>query len=153
MIEIVHNFDSDQFMWLWAKYVRSFNEKYHCTNSIRGPYSQKFSKHNPEFNSPLAVVMDEQPLNSYHAVYICGVSKQGYSTKANYPHNVHVAIRPETGAEEKWSFEKWVLNIRNGRLLPIPAKEEDLPTRYRSLPSEYTKCRIFRWSACFFHRP
>lgn len=97
--------------------------------------------------------MDEQRLGSYHAVYICGVSKQGYSRKTNYPHNVHVAIWPETGTVEKWSFEKWALHIRNGRLLPIPAKEEDLPTRYRSLPPEYTTCRIFRWSACFFGRP
>jgi hypothetical protein len=153
MIEIVHNFDPNQFVWLWAKYVTGFNEKYHCTNSIRGPYSQKFSKHNPEFVTSAVIVMDEEPLGSYRAIYICGVSKQGHSRKANYPHNVHVAIRPEAGTVEKWSFEKWVVHIRNGRLLPIPATEEDLPTRYRRLPSEYTTCRIFRWSACFFRRP
>ena len=153
MIEIVHNFDPNQFVWLWAKYVTGFNEKYHCTNSIRGPYSQKFSKHNPEFVTSSAIVLDEQPVGSYLAIYICGVSKQCYSRKANYPHNAHIAISPELGAVEKWSFERWVLRIRNGRLLPIPATDEDLPTRYRSLPSEYTTCRIFRWSACFFPRP
>lgn len=152
MIEIVHNFDPDQFVWLWAKYVRGFNEKYHCTNSIRGPYSQKFSRHNPEFVSSAAIVMDEQPVGSYRAVYICGVSKLGYSRKANYPHNVHVAIRPEAGTVERWSFEQWVVRIRNGRLLSIPASERDLPARHRCLPPEYTTCRIFRWSACFFCR-
>ncbi len=152
MIEIVHNFDPDQFMWLWAKYVTGFNEKHHCTNSIRGHYSRKFSKNNPKFAKSLAVVMDEQELGSYRAIYICGVSKDGYSKKTNYAHNVHVAICPEVGAAEEWSFEKWTLRIRNGRLLPIPGNVDELPIQYRGLPSEYTTCRIFRWSACFFFR-
>src|SRR5258708_29995110 len=88
MIEMVHNFNPDQFMWLWAKYVTGFNENYHCTNSIRGHYSRKFSKNNPKFASSSVIVLDEQQLGSYQAVYVCGVSKQGYSRKANYPHNV-----------------------------------------------------------------
>jgi hypothetical protein len=153
MIEMIHNFNPDQFMWLWAKYVTGFNENHHCTNSIRGRYSRKFSKNNPKFGSSSKIVMDEQELGSYEAVYICGVSKQGYSTKANYVHNVHVAICPKAGATADWSFEKWSLRIHNGRLLPIPASADELPVRYRGLPPEYTSCRIFRWSACFFARP
>jgi hypothetical protein len=152
MIEMVHNFNPDQFMWLWAKYVTGFNENYHCTNSIRGHYSRKFSKNNPKFASSSVIVMDEQQLGSYQAIYVCGVSKQGYSRKANYPHNVHVAIRPEVGAVAEWSFEKWILRIRNGRLLRIPPTDDELPEPYRGLPAEYTTCRIFRWSACFFDR-
>jgi hypothetical protein len=150
MIEITHNFDPRQFMWLWAKYVTGFNERYHCTNSIRGRYSKTFSKNNPAFTTTPIVVLDEQPLDSYHAIYVCGVSKQGYSKKENYPHNVHAAIRPELGAVDEFSFEKWTLRIRNGRFLRIPPDEKELPDQYRSLPPEYTTCRIFRWSACFF---
>jgi hypothetical protein len=154
VIEIAHNFDPNQFMWLWAKYVIGFNDKHHCTNSIRGRYSRKLSKNNPEFAATQFMIMDEQPLNSYSAIYICGVSKAGYSRKANYPHNVHVAICLDEGSVAEWSFEKWTLQIRNGRCLPIPATEEDLPAQYRVLPPAYTTCRIFRWSACFFsHSP
>ncbi len=150
MIEVMHNFDPNQFMWLWAKYVTGFNENYHCTNSIRGRYSQKFSKNDPKFFRSPVIVMDEQPADSYRAVYICGVSKQGYSRKANYLHNVHVAICPEFGGVAEWSFENWILRIRNGRLLPIPSNRDELPAQYRSLPVEFTTCRIFLWSACFF---
>jgi hypothetical protein len=149
MIEIVHNFDPSQFRWLWAKYVTGFNDRYHCTNSIRGRYSRKFSKNNPEFTNGGLLILDEQQLGSYEALYICGVSKSGYVRKANYPHNVHIAIRPEAGMVEAWSFEKWTIEVRNGRLLAIPA-EEDLPAKYRMLPPEYTTCRIFRWSVCYF---
>jgi len=152
MIEIVHNFDPSRFMWLWAKYVTGFNDKHHCTNSIRGRYSRKFSKNNPEFAASPFIIMDEQPLGSYRALYICGVSKTGYSRKTNYAHNVHVAIRPEEGTVEDWSFEQWTLRVRNGRLLAVPASPEELPPEYRVLPPEFTTCRIFRWSACYFSR-
>lgn len=150
MIEITHNFDPHQFMWLWAKYVTGFNDQYHCTNSIRGRYSRKFSKHDPGFVTSEVMLMDEQPSATYRAVYICGVSKTGYSRKANYPHNVHVAIAPLDGSVAEWSFERWHLHIRNGALLSIPERKEDLPLHYQLLPPAYTTCRIFRWSACYF---
>lgn len=153
MIEITHNLDPRRFMWLWAKYVTGFNEKYHCTNSIRGPYSKKFSKNNPEFARAPVITMDEHPMDSYNAIYICGVSKQGYSNRENYRHNVHAAIRPQSGSHDEWAFEEWVLRVRNGTFLAIPTSEEELPVKYRSLPPEYTTCRIFRWSACFFSNP
>ena len=149
MIELVHNFDAAQFMWLWAKYVVGGNDKYHCTNSIRGPYSTKFSKNNPSFSPATPVIFDERPAGSYRALYICGVAKQGYSKKQNYLHNVHAAILPEDGAADLWTFEKWEMKVSNGRFLPIPSGE-DLPFRYRNLPDEYTSCRIFRWSVCYF---
>ena len=152
MIEIVHNFDPNQFMWLWAKYVVvvGFNERYHCTNSIRGRYSKKFSKNNPLFAVASSVLFDELALGSYQAIYVCGVSRRGYLKKQNYPHNVHAAILPEIGAEDQWSFEGWRMALQNGRFLPIPPAIECLPERYRGFSDEYTSCRIFRWAACYF---
>jgi len=150
MIEITHNFDPDRFMWLWAKYVTGFNEKHHCTNSIRGRYSRVFSKNNPEFRKTPTLAMNEQPLGSFYSIYVCGVSKQGYTNKANYAHNVHAVIRPEPGSVDSWSFEHWTMLVRGGTFLPIPAGETELPDRYRGLPTEFTSCRIFRWSASFF---
>jgi hypothetical protein len=149
MIEIVHNFEPSKFMWLWAKYVTGFNDKHHCTASLRGVYSKKFSRNNPLFAATPSVLFDEQPWNSYQAIYVCGVSKAGYSRKQNYSHNVHVAILPALGVNEEWSFECWRMSVKNGRFLRIPGLEH-LPERYRTLPDEYTTCRIFRWAACHF---
>jgi hypothetical protein len=150
MIKIVHNFDPNQFMWLWAKYVIGFNERYHCTNTIRGRYSKKFNKNNPLVAVAPSFLFDEQAWGSYQAIYVCGVSKRGYLRKQNYPHNVHAAILPEIGAEDQWKFEGWRMALQNGRFLPIPATPECLPERYRGLSDEYTSCRIFRWAACYF---
>lgn len=150
MVEIVHNFEPKQFLWLWAKYVVGFNENHHCTNSIRGHYSKKFSKNNRSFAANSSVLFDELDWGSYQAIYVCGVSRLGYRKKQNYPHNVHAAILPEMGTEDKWSFEGWQMAVHNGRFLTIPPSPKFLPERYRGLPDEYTNCRIFRWAACYF---
>lgn len=40
MIEIRHNLEKEKFKWLWSKYVVDGNDKYHCTNSLKGKYSK-----------------------------------------------------------------------------------------------------------------
>lgn len=150
MIEIAHNLEPRDFVWLWAKYVTGFNPKHHCTNSIRGRYSRKLSKHNEQLTTSRVIAMDECHPDSYQAVYICGVAKQGYAKKTNYEHNLHVAICPQPGSADAWSFEKWRLHVRGGTFLHIPTTAEELPAAHRDLPPEYTMCRIFRWAACFF---
>jgi hypothetical protein len=146
MIEIVHNFEPKKFKWLWAKYVNGVNDSRHCTHCIRGSYSKHFSKLNPMLSS--SIEFEEQPLGSFSAVYICGVSSMGYTKHLNYPHNVHLAIQPEEGATDTWTFENWSVGIRNGRVLVIP-DTKDLPAQYQSLPAEFTTCRIFRWAVCW----
>lgn len=150
MILITHNFDASKFMWLWAKYVTNFNERHHCTNSIRGRYSKKLWKGNPELGEQPTISLDEQPESGFEAVYICGVAKAGYSSHRNYPHNVHTAVVPAPGQSDDWRFENWTLHAENGLFLPIPTVPQQLPTRFQSLPPEYTTCRIFRWAACYF---
>ena len=51
MIKIKHNLDANKFKWLWCKYVQAGNDEKHCTNSLKGKYSKKFSKHNENFNN------------------------------------------------------------------------------------------------------
>jgi hypothetical protein len=143
MIEIVHNFRPEKFKWLWTKYVTGRNDLHHCTNSIRGRYSKKLTRLNRDFSQTL--VLDEMPVNSYSAIYVCGVSAAGYAQHKNYPHNVHLPIEPLPAHEDHWAFEDWTVTIRNGRILPIPS-EHEIPLRYRALPPEFTTCRIFRWA-------
>jgi hypothetical protein len=153
MIEVFHNLDPSKFVWLWAKYVTGLNDCHHCTNSIRGRYSKTFSKHNPDFSTQSPLLLDEAPPGTFRAIYICGVSKFGYSAKRNYIHNLHAAILPEAGARGDLEFENWRIAVRNGRFLGIPADAAELPEQYRGLPAEYTTCRIFRWAACYFSQP
>ena len=142
---IRHNFTPADFMWLWAKYVLGFNDQYHCTNCLRGPYSARFSKaKNHRLAEDREIVFDEHV--GHTAIYICGVARKGYSTKKNYEHNVHLAIRPSPGTQDEFTFEQWKVEIDGGIALPIPAVEA-LDARYRELPPAYTTCRIFRWGS------
>jgi len=142
MIELSHNFNPAKFKWLWAKYVTGFDERHHCTNSIRGHYSRKFSKRNPNLTDSNGIDFDERSPNSFDVIYICGVSSNGYRTKLNYPHNVHAAIISESDKIDEWCFESWRMTIRGGRFLPIPSIE-CLPERFIRLGDEFTTCRIF----------
>ena len=146
MIILEHNLDPKRFKWLWAKYVRGVNDAHHCTNSLLGPYSKKFSKLNPKFAAGTAVAFDEQSASTFCGIYICGVSSHGYATRENYPHNVHAAIIPSPGAEDEWAFEDWRLRVANGLFSRVPTAVDEIPLRYRALPDEYTSCRIFRWA-------
>lgn len=144
---IRHNFVPKDFMWLWAKYVCGFNERYHCTNCLRGPYSARFSKaKNPRLAEERTIVFDEHVDHS--AIYICGVAREGYSVKTNYAHNVHLAIRLSPGSSARFVFEKWVVEVEDGELLTIPSAAA-LPPRFSSLPERFTTCRIFRWAATY----
>ncbi len=145
-ISIIHNLEPQRFMWLWMKYVTGVNDGRHCTNCLRGKYGKLLSKHNQALMEMPELVLDEQPIESYSRIYICGVIKKGYP-KSNYLHNVHAAIRLQIGASDLFEFENWTLKINNGILEAIPS-ELELPKQYRSLPRDYTSCRIFRWAVC-----
>lgn len=138
MIKIKHNLDATKFKWLWSKYVEGGNDEKHCTNSLKGKYSKKFSKHNENFNNETTIIFDEQPEDKFKAIYICSVINKGYSQKKNYPHNVHLAMVPKEGARCLYQFEEWEIEI------------EELPVKYQGLPEEYVNYRIFRWAIGYF---
>jgi len=144
---IRHNFVPDDFMWLWAKYAVGFNECYHCTNCLRGRYSTRFSKaRNPGLANDCTITFDEHA--GHQAIYICGVARKGYSSKKNYEHNVHLAIRPSPGRRSFFAFEDWHVEAEDGEVLSIPGTD-DLDRRFLQLAPAFTTCRIFRWAACY----
>lgn len=160
-----HNLDPNSFKWLFVKYVRGINDKHHCTNGFIGQYSDKIGaadrlrRAGKKWLDP-QIKFDEQPLGSYDAIYICGVSKKGYNSKEklpywekeNYKNNLHVAIKSVPGQSDQQVFnDKWNLKIKNGIFLPIPG-EAELPERYKKLGDEFLKCRMFRWIACFYDK-
>ena len=145
-IELQHNLEPEKFMWLWMKYVTGVNDQKHCTNCLRGPYGKVMSKHNAELTVTPVVALDESQEGSFSSIYICGVIKKGYP-RSNYEHNLHAVIQPIPGSKDTFEFENWRLSVTNGVFQPIPS-EAELPEKYRSLPPEYTTCRIFRWAVC-----
>lgn len=157
MIIIHHNFDETKFKWLWAKYVRGGRIEKHCTASIPGLYSKKFSgTSNKDLLSQPILHMDEVQEGLYEAIYFCGVLKKGYlhsnPLKNNYRHNVHFAVRPQEGAYDVWDFENWHVEIENGILERIPQTYE-LHDKFFAEPynSHYYTCRIFRWMVGHFY--
>lgn len=111
MITIHHNFDPEQFEWLWAKYVNGGNVSQHCFPCLKGKQSKKFSKaYNPDMGNHPVIDMDETPDSDYDAVYFCGVSKKGYI------HNVHLVVRPSEGNIEHWKFDGWDVEIQDGNI-------------------------------------
>lgn len=148
-ITIHHNFDGKCFMWLYAKYAYGANPNHHCTNAIRGKYSKKFTRNNAEFKPGADIVLDEYPELGWDAIYICGVSRKGYSSHKNYPHNVHIAILPAPGETDSWSFENWRMEAENARFESVIG-EDGLEEKYRSLPEEYVTCRMFRWAVSHY---
>ena len=143
--ELTHNLAPRAFMWLWAKYVTGFNPKYHCTQAIKGNYSKVLSAHNEDLVRSPTLHLNEQPADAYAALYVCGVARAGYSSKKNYPHNLHTAIRPKFGASDEFVFENWRLCVKNGVFLPIPPIDE-IPSEFSRLEDRFTTCRIFRWA-------
>lgn len=141
-----HNLQPERFMWLWMKYVTAVNDEKHCTNCLRGKYGKILSKHNPNLAETKILTLNEQPLDSFTAIYVCGVIKKGYP-KTNYAHNLHAVIRPSVKQTSSFEFEDWQLAVTNGIFERIPCQSE-LPKRYRGLPPEFTTCRIFRWAVC-----
>lgn len=144
-IILTHNFDGSKFMWLYAKYAYGANPEHHCTQAIRGRYSKKFNRLRESFKPGQKIVMDEFPELGWDAIYICGVSKNGYSKHLNYPHNVHIAVIPKPGANDTWNFENWEMTVENGVFEGV-ISEDELDEKYKSLPEEYVTCRMFRWA-------
>lgn len=145
-VRLQHNLLPEKFMWLWMKYISAVNDEKHCTNCLCGKYGKLLSGHNQQLAKSPMLTLDEQPTGTYSAIYICGVIKKGYP-RTNYIHNLHAAIEPAPGKEDRFEFENWRFKVTNGIFLPIP-NEDQLPAKYRQLPSEFTTCRIFRWAVC-----
>lgn len=153
MVTIRHNIDETKFKYLWAKYVKGSNIERHCAQCVPGTFSKKFSG---AWNSNLLdqpiLEMNEVPDGEYEAIYFCGVFKKGFSTKKNYPHNLHLAIIPQEGHNDVFDFENWHIEIEGGYIDRIPS-EEELPEQFFKDPYDYHyfTCRIFRWMVGHFY--
>lgn len=149
MVRLTHNFKGKKFMWLYAKYANGCNPEHHCTNAIKGKYSKRFSRLSKEFLPGQPICMDEYPQEDWDAIYICGVSRIGYSKHENYPHNVHVVILPREGERDEWSFENWRMTVENGIFEGV-ISEDQLKPFWCERPEEFRTCRMYRWAVAHY---
>ena len=144
-IILTHNFDGKKFKWLYAKYAYGCNLEHHCTNAIRGRYGKRFSRLSKDFMPGQCLELNEYPIESWDAIYICGVSSNGYAKHENYSHNVHAVILQRESVKSHWEFENWMMDVENGIFEAIPS-EKEIDVKYLKLPKEFYTCRMFRWA-------
>lgn len=115
----------------------------------KGNIAKKFSRLNSNFIPGQTLVMDEYLPSTWDAIYICGVSTNGYAQHKNYPHNVHIAVIPKEGASDHWEFENWMMEVQNGVFEHV-ISEKELDEKYKNLPEQFTTCRMFRWAVTHY---
>lgn len=128
------------YPYLWVKAVTGFVHTAHCAKCLKGP----FLKTSNDWVPPPNVRKEYELPAKAKALYICGVSRQGYA------HNLHAPCEYAPG--EVFSIEmvdRQTLIVEDARLLTIPA----LPDKWRGLPKSFTTCRNFRWAVATFGWP
>lgn len=121
----------DTYRYLWAKYVRGFNENYHCANCLRGKYTDYLGIHAP---TNVELSMDES--KSWDYIYLCGVSRAGYLT------NLHLPVRYAFGGTASVTDHAGLtFTFFNAEPVAIPALPEDFMGYDRS----FTTCRNFQF--------
>jgi hypothetical protein len=122
------------FRFLWLKYVRGFDPRFHCARCLKGSYSTLFPYSSSYIQTQeIAGVLDE-----FDApwIYLCGVTKK-------WEWNVHVAGEFEAGTITNYSDERIDVEIRDFRQLSIDASKTP------EAPKEFATCRNwqFGWKA------
>lgn len=121
---------SSDFRWLWIKYVKGFNPRYHCERCLLGHRSSRFSYRRNEQQFPWRV---DFPLDEWEApfVYICGVTSV-------YERNFHLALRAAAGQAITLMDSRFRLHVSNAESVPIYPVAGDVPL-------EFARCRNFQF--------
>lgn len=133
---------TEQFKYLWLKYVRAFNLLVHCARCLVGEYSTRVHPDRSRIDGP--VCLDEFPPAPYY--YLCGVT-----TPYRYADNLHLAFIQADGEVLEYNDGRTVIVIQNARRIDIPALQSyDLET-YGHL-AEYNTCRNWRFAYSIVHK-
>lgn len=123
------------FVHLWAVYVRSFDQRFHCQRCLRGRLSRRIKTSSTPLNTDLT--LDETSV--FDSIYVCGVARgPRISRSAN---NLHLPLEESPGASFSCiTYNGYTIHVSNARLLSIP----ELPSGWMGLPDAYVRCRNFR---------
>jgi hypothetical protein len=120
----------EAFRYLWAKYVRGFNQRDHCARCLVG----SFSKVVKPTMGPGDHVLDA-PATDWEYFYLCGVTRHWHT-------NLHLAARRSQGNVAR-------VTAFNGAIFEIPSFEaipiNPLPVGFRGMNAYFTTCRNWQF--------
>lgn len=137
MITIENISISENFKYLWLKYVNDVNLNVHCAKSLLGDYSKKISTKKGSYTN---IVLDE---SDYKAIYLCGVAFPYVWEK-----NFHLAFKYSKGDILKYNSNGIDITIKNAVRLPIDIKYIDFSHPKAKFKCYYT-CRNWQFAHWF----
>jgi hypothetical protein len=116
------------------KYVRGFDERYHCERCLKGRRSRRFhyDRRSTESGAHFDLALDEFDAPF---VYLCGVA-------SHYEENVHVALRSRPGASVFYEDARIRVEVKDGERLPIYPVETDKPYMFK-------RCRNYQFGLAY----
>ena len=133
---------TENFRYLWLKYVTGFDLSVHCAKCLVGQYSQYFKIGGVQTRSAIGLRLFESYARYY---YLCGVT-----TPFRWEDNLHLAFEYEKGSQVVYWDGKTEIVIRDARRIDI----KELPS-YDLDPhgklAEYHTCRNWRFAYQMVH--
>jgi hypothetical protein len=124
------------FAHLWAVYVRSFDQRYHCQRCLRGRLSERIRTSTTLVDTDLC--LDETSI--FDSIYVCGVARGPRSSRS--VKNLHLPLERSPGTSLTCStYNGYLVHVSNASLLEIP----ELPYGWMGLSAAYVKCCNFRF--------
>ncbi len=124
------------FLHLWVKYVRGFNQRFHCQQALRGPLSKLVKTNCTPINTRFSL----SETHEYDCLYLCGVARGPVADRRQ--NNLHLPLKHCVGARfVHATYNGYLLHVENAVILPTP----ELPKGWNGLPDTYTRCRNFRF--------
>lgn len=127
---------TQNFGYLWLKYVTGFDLNVHCAKCLIGKYSKRIS---PELmaNGKLTdIELDEYP---YRYIYLCGVTSPYV-----WADNLHLALEPFQGGVVDFNFNGTQVIIEDAKVVPI--KAQSVYKHPKGHIKAYNTCRNWRFA-------
>lgn len=126
---------SEDFKYLWLRYVEGFDLTHHCAKCLIGQYSKLF-KYGHKVTSLKNETLDECSAKYY---YLCGVT-----TPYRYADNLHIAFKYKEGSTLIYNDGRTTLVIDNAEKIEIEKLDYNKES-VGDLPEYYT-CRNWQFA-------
>lgn len=120
--------------YVWLKYVRGADLKFHCAKSLLGEYSTKLNNIDTEYTN---IELDEFETEYY---YFCCVS-QPY----NWHRNIHLAFKEQEGSSIVIDNNLYSIEVENAVEVPFSISDVNLMLP-QARKREFNTCRNWQFA-------
>ena len=128
---------TEDFRYLWLKYIEGFDLSNHCAKCFVGKYSQYFRIGGAPVKHAVGLRLFESKARYY---YLCGVT-----TPFRYEDNLHLAFRYEKGSQVVYNDGRTQIVIEDAVQIEIKALP-DYSLHPCGYLSQYNTCRNWRFA-------